>query len=1602
MSSKKSKNPNEQVHVIQDVDGKPLIVEDFYNDLVLVFFGDNKHSLQELLERLKEQDPTFRETTRGEAENPNANSDDGGEDANNSNSQTADDVKNYLKSHVHQAATFIYLNPAAVEWLVNHPDALEQMYSVEYHHYYLPDELAKLINKPELSYENRQKGSSSEKSSVDIVEKASKKPLSTKSAKERIPKFTKIGRLANDPLLVPSDSEKAEETAKIKGLRENLKSIFSGINNAIERLRNPNNALTRELDWRAIGSNLTQYRNTRDDLKKELANLNKGRGSLPPSFGTYWEHRNEFLRGELDPHDFWNLPREQAENINKAAENYYSQIKGTRIDPEVLEQKGEPFELSESFYHPIDHSVGDAANIKTPFVNGLPKTFGGLAHFANKQGYLNNPDDPFFTKLVANQFGLSEDAANDFTRQFAAIDVNDRMFLTSPSRTDDERFFKRFESANGETTRTNPNRVGVIPEYDPKNAIFKQVFGKKGGDEFQRNAANTLLSLMIDAPGASQDYILEQAQEINPNIDAKTYANVYKKVFGYLSDKKIIEPDAFRGGAGKEIVDANLRAQKIRGMSDDEKLDEYDRLVNLGAIFDNPTFDDAQKLAEINKRANATFAETEEAIKLGLVHFPFSNAAYSFVNPGLVGSGLDTNVPPTQETVNPSSDATTTKSSQQSSASAEVDDAELDFVKLANPYFQRHSTNSAQVQSASEALLKVMLQNPGASMEFSVEQAQKLEPTIGKGIFNAPYHNLRRFLFEKGVITPDMNDFESQRIVDANLRAKEMLNWSDDEKIAEYDRLVANGQIEERKGGKASLWDRVFSSNSEYNKKKRQYTQQREEQQSLVSSLEEWLNGESDPASREEYAKQLKEARAKLKEIDLALEKIKEGFVEWVPNVEKISLVTKQLEKTIKETDDAIKQNGAADTKKIFSTDTQRIIDASGAKEAVFAEAENSREKSEREKRWENSREAILENVLKQYPDAYKRFKRGENPFGEREAKWTYRGAEYGESIGRAGGWLKGLVTGSFSGAAEGWKTNAAGGFASAARGMFSGAARGAATGAATTAASGAASGAAAGAGMVATAFAVLGPIAVVIGAITIVTTALKKLYRATNQAAEKMMQFGQYDATLFAANLMHQGREFRRNIRFAQGTSQSGFDLIQSLDSFKDEALPILIAWQNLKNQFFRDFLDQIKPFADILSDIVEIFSKINKTLNNIPVLGDVKKVLTESYEDSQKGTKIEQVVGAASEAMYHPIRYAARLSSKTYRTFRDYDTPEAREARRRRAEEQEAERQERQRNAEFRERQMHGVRPGDFDPKSGDFTAYDVEGRQLSKKEQARDRTSELKFILRRRITADQVREDAELRHALANYQVAVNNYARGKWFSQLDIDRANVGRGLAGKLDAAAGIVNGETVTKESQLKLQQIALDGGASVREAGAQLEKKGKLAKTFIDTGEIDEEQIRQMHKITVFHNVDYYRKKYEQEFTENKMEAEAAAKYAEIKDSSTSLGVKNDDMTEILTTLRGSLACQQLTNERLASIVSNTRDTAENTENKGENEKKEHDFIFKFMESEAKRPIDVPKGFERSQYGRFAGEPREKKTGRAWGLRQRQNDANDDGGDGK
>ena len=131
-------------------------------------------------------------------------------------------------------------------------------------------------------------------------------------------------------------------------------------------------------------------------------------------------------------------------------------------------------------------------------------------------------------------------------------------------------------------------------------------------------------------------------------------------------------------------------------------------------------------------------------------------------------------------------------------------------------------------------------------------------------------------------------------------------------------------------------------------------------------------------------------------------------------------------------------------------------------------------------------------------------------------------------------------------------------------------------------------------------------------------------------------------------------------------------------------------------------------------------------------------------------------------------------------------------------------------------------------------------------------------------------------------------------------------------------------------------------------------------------------------------------------------MEAEAAAKYAEIKDSSTSLGVKNDDMTEILTTLRGSLACQQLTNERLASIVSNTRDTAENTENKGENEKKEHDFIFKFMESEAKRPIDVPKGFERSQYGRFAGEPREKKTGRAWGLRQRQNDANDDGGDGK
>ena len=118
MSSKKSKNPSEQVHVIQDVDGKPLIVEDFYNDLVLVFFGDNKHSLQELLERLKEQDPTFRETTRGEAENPNANSDDGAEDANNSNSQTADDVKNYLKRHVHQAATFIYLNPAAVDWLV--------------------------------------------------------------------------------------------------------------------------------------------------------------------------------------------------------------------------------------------------------------------------------------------------------------------------------------------------------------------------------------------------------------------------------------------------------------------------------------------------------------------------------------------------------------------------------------------------------------------------------------------------------------------------------------------------------------------------------------------------------------------------------------------------------------------------------------------------------------------------------------------------------------------------------------------------------------------------------------------------------------------------------------------------------------------------------------------------------------------------------------------------------------------------------------------------------------------------------------------------------------------------------------------------------------------------------------------------------------------------------------------------------------------------------------------------------------------------------------------------------------------------------------------
>lgn len=1586
---------------------------------------------------------------------------------------TREGVKGKLAGSSRYMAILLAMTDPALDWLVAHPDELEKVLSnnSEYKSYYLPDELADIVKRPDLKISNKGKQE----------EKKEEKKSSKSKSKFRVPDFSKVGALENDPFLV---NEGEDESSHAHSLRERLRYFFQEIQDYVKKAQNPD-LRTSYNDgsefFEKIGANLGYYRKAREELKEELVQMDKGRSSNAPRFGTYWENRDDFLSGNLNPRDFWKLPKEQAEAINKEAEAYYQSIKGNKeLDPDLL---GDQFRFSESFYRPID-LVGkyDDDQAFSPILNGVPATLGGLAHFARTQGYLNNLDDPFFTKLVAQQFNTEEDAARDYIGQLSSLEIGDLTYLAGPRGFDDEEnFFKRLKVTHdpnySKNARSNPNRVGAIPEFNSKNPIFSRIFGKKKVTEDQKRAAHAIFSLMIDAPGASKDFILGRAQSLLPNMEAKNLGGIYKYVREYLSGKGIISGDMFRGGAGKNVVDANLRAKEMQGWTDEQKVAEYDRLVGEGLLqgdrmkgeFDelNPNSewsvnraritneiasnvakqnsvheqakelrgkitsasqrkeelsaklstttdgaekkkleqaieetekeiksyntqlgalsgylpklleehqkleaslekvdagyvectDDLQKISEINKRIEATLAETEAAINNWKDNFSFSKEAYTYVNPSKAGTAENK----------------TNSSSSSSSSNAEDANADEDVPfeqRVADAYFKRKPTRSAQIRNASKALLHQMLQNPGASMEYIMEKAREMEPTIGKGVFNAPYHDVREFLSEDlKIITEGMNDRTGQKVVDTYLRAKEMSGWTDEQKVAEYDRLVGEGLIDSPKNPKATLWEYV-NPLSDFNKQKKFLRGERKKEERRLSDL-----NENDPFN----TSAISETKERLEKIDEWLKKLEEGYATWVSDEAKIKSVNEAIYETLRQTDAQIK-DGVGDPNAKFSPDVERIVNASGKTESIVIEGGKRRPKSKRET---SDSDAILDKILADNPEARDFLRKHRAEAAKRNAarttRWTAQGARIGESFGRFFG------GGSAKAAASGARIGASLGMRAAGVAAIGGASVGAAAGTAVMPGGGTAVGAA-----------VVAALAIAFSALTKVVKSVvgvfKRLYSATEKAVEKMIAYSQYNSNLFVANMRHRGREYQRNVSFAQGTSKTGAKLLESFDNFKDALNPLLIKITNLINTYGESFLNALTKILTVLGSIIDFLGAGFSFIKNNPVSKGIGWAARNIVSPVLGAMSAPVNLGKA--ALGSVLNWGVEGSRKIFGYWSsDSKVPEWR-----------------QKSEEESEKKRRGVRASEMDIKRGDYTAYDADEATLSATERKQNKELAKRFAWNRGINLASVQDSPELRHDLANIQDAQRDLQRGDFKTMAEVVSANAGRGIEGALDVAAGIIDGEAATKEAKEKLIEIGLNNGKDVEKNGEWIRKRGELARRYYESGgdisQFSKQEIAEFEKATGFMGGafrslpfgDYYLKRNVKNFLDNNRgQIEDDIAYSELVKGGRSTfayqtisadQLKNHDLREIILQLEDSNAKAQLTNERLADLGVSNNQIAKNT---AKEDQKDKDPVFNALSTfvEQNKEVKVPSAFadanKEAQYGRFAGR---EKTQLNWGLK--------------
>ena len=969
---------------------------------------------------------------------------------------------------------------------------------------------------------------------------------------------------------------------------------------------------------------------------------------------------------------------------------------------------------------------------------------------------------------------------------------------------------------------------------------------------------------------------------------------------------------------------------------------------------------------------------------------------------------------------------------------------------ISDAYYKKHGTRSAQIRKATDAIAQQMLQNPGASKEYILEKARAAEPTVSKGVFEAPYHNIRETFSEMGVVTPEMNDFEAQKIVDANLRAKEMSGWSDDQKRAEYDKLVSEGKV-------AGLSKEDLKENLP----KRAYRAEKKglklEKKSLEAEIKDYdraLSGKGGHFSHgnlsdEELAKLKKAAEEKLKGVVSDLEKIRKGYGEWAKDALKPKLFTDQINKTLQETEKAIDKNGVADVNYKFSDDVKRSIDSGVDKDSIIAEGRKNRRRSKKEKIREevaSSRQSLVEEVLskknpeaaKRYsddiertgkprglfdglgqkigdllPERYKRYKQKFDAFRKEatsrvQTTSVRSGESIGRFLGRGVGGGKGAITGGWRGAKIGWKkAMKAGGKRAAFKGVLragAGLFRGAATGAMTGAsASGAAAtaGASAGAsvgGMAATgagaaAVAVAAPL-IALGAVAaaagLLATAFKALENAAGKAVEKMLDFSKFDANLLVENFKHKGREFSRNVDFAQQTSESGAELIEAWDDMQDKIQPLKVWVTNFKNKFLAGLLKFVGVLIDVGDKIVELFKQISDGVKNAlkKSISGIVKVLKKLGFDSAA----DSLESWAAEKIQTSDEKKATGSATDKNAFGEEGKQEGAEGK--------------------KNQKQKGV----LDVQHGDYTAYDVTKQSkeaqenAAKNPHAAENNKKEAEELAKSFNADlkAVQNDPVFQKRLARRQMAGRNLEVGVNISDEELRTRNAGKNR-GAVAAAAGFVDGEAMTNEAQVNSIDIVSDHGKRVWQKSEIMRQHGELAEKYYKSGKIDDKALenyikatgdektlkeyeanKEATKASFARDLTQNRYDYEQEILSNKAHQSAAERSyyqfqaLDISSSAVKSGSK-EGLEEMLVAMKGSAASLQLISEYTAETMGYSKETAENTKPES---KKPNDLMMNLIGMLANQKVEVSQGYnqaqKQSQYGRYAGQFKQTN----WGLK--------------